>query len=208
MLFDWVSGSSKRSISKPLFTATSKRSQICRSYVKILVKWFVQNTTLTSLLDYLRLNSSWELVSGDDCRRMMLWKWHQRRKVFVWRWQKPAHNGWSCGLLLIRWAVAVIFLNRLIAGMANNISHSAALETACFYNFDWGCPQAVGRMNDRATSPFAHILQHWVQFVFTYGNLGKPDFAVTTGTELLGVAGFRPLPKSWTLWIPLFEIFL
>ena len=29
------------------------RSQICHSNVKILVKWIVQNTTLTSLLDYL-----------------------------------------------------------------------------------------------------------------------------------------------------------
>ena len=58
------------------------RSQICRGNVKILVKWFIQNTTLTSLLDYLGLNISWGLDSGDDCRRMIPWKWHRRRKVF------------------------------------------------------------------------------------------------------------------------------
>ena len=75
------------------------RSQICRSNVKIPVKWFIQNTTLTSLLDYLALNSSWQIVTGNaDCRRMIPSKWHRRRKVFFWRWQKPAQNGWSFGL--------------------------------------------------------------------------------------------------------------
>ena len=52
-----------------------------------------------SLLDYLALNSSWRLVTGDaDCRWMIPWKWHRRRKVFFWRWQKPTQNGWSFGL--------------------------------------------------------------------------------------------------------------
>ena len=70
------------------------RSQICRSHLKIPVKWFIQNTTLTSLLDYLALNSSWRIVTGDaDCRRMIPSKWHRRWKVFFWRWQKPAQNG-------------------------------------------------------------------------------------------------------------------
>ena len=58
------------------------RSQVCRGNVKILVKWFIQNTTLTSLLDYLGLNISWGLVSGDDCRRMIPWKWRRWKKVF------------------------------------------------------------------------------------------------------------------------------
>ena len=39
-------------------------------------------TRLTSLLDYLGLNISWGLVSGDDCRRMIPWKWRRWKKVF------------------------------------------------------------------------------------------------------------------------------
>ena len=31
-------------------------------------------------------------------RRMIPWKRHRRRKVFFWRWQKPAQNGRSFGL--------------------------------------------------------------------------------------------------------------
>ena len=62
-------------------TIAEIRSQICRSDVKILTKWFIQNTTITSLLDYLGLNISWLLVSGNDCRRMIPWKLHRRRKL-------------------------------------------------------------------------------------------------------------------------------
>ena len=60
---------------------------------------FRSNDSLTSLLEYLVLNSSWRLVTGNaNCRRMIPWKWHRRRKVFCWHWQKSAQNGWSFGL--------------------------------------------------------------------------------------------------------------
>ena len=41
------------------------RSQICRGNVKILVKWFIQNATLTSLLDYLG-TSFWRRLQKND----------------------------------------------------------------------------------------------------------------------------------------------
>ena len=42
------------------------RRQICRSHMKILVKGFIQNTTLTSLLDYLLRTSFWRRLQKND----------------------------------------------------------------------------------------------------------------------------------------------